>query len=495
MNRIIEEFIKENPQLQKEKKGFPNLGKRKDGKQYSEALQKIETAWDFYDCELYKIETNNNIVNLGNGNPIKFKPFKGAIKNLNKKIKTNMYEYGAAAGDEEDREQIAQYLIKEGFNSKLSYKNIIVTNSTTEAFSIIIKTLFNENDVILMTAPNYGLFTFMPERNNLRVEVIDLRKEDDYIINPSILEKRIKEINAKLEIEYKNSKYIPKVKAFFNSNPHNPMGTVLNEKNIKILNRIGKICLDNGIYIIDDLIYRDLTFDRDNMAKPIGTINRYFDNTISLFGLSKSYGLAKARCGFIVANEVIARGFRDQIFYLMDSTSSIQTALLAGTYNPSKKRYKEYQKYFSKLIPKYILNRDICIALIEGIDKLKNDKNHNRVKKIMKRNLTKSDYEQLKNGIADLKIVYKPESGFFMLIDFSSLKKYNEFNSEKAILENLYKKCAIKFLVGQSFSWPNPNQNIIRISFSLDYKTLIKSFNDINRIIMEVKNEANRNNY
>ena len=494
MSKIIEDFIHEHPEIAKEKRGFPNLGKRKDGKLYSEAARKIEEAWDFYDCELYKIENNNKIVNLGNGNPLNYKPFKESIKSLRKKLKTNMYEYGAAAGDESDREQIAQYLIKEGFKRTLTYKNVIVTDSTTAAFSIIIKTLFKENDVILMTAPNYGLFTFMPERDNFCVELVELREEDNYLVNPKILEKRINDINLKLKRKYKKSSYIPRVKAFFNSNPHNPMGTVLNSKNIKLLEDIGKVCVKNDIFIIDDLIYRDLTYDQKDLAKPIGTIDKYFDNTISLFGLSKSYGLAKARSGFVVANDALIRAFRDQIFYLMDSTSSLQTSLLAGAYNASRKRYKEYNKYFNRLIPQYIFNRDICIALIEGIETLKGEKNYNKIKRLLKKSLNKEDFNNIKNGIDGFKLVIKPESGFFMLIDFSELSRYKEFEKEKNMLELLYKKCSMKFLVGQSFSWPNDNQKIFRISYSLNYKTLIDCFNKINKVIREVKYETDRNN-
>lgn len=494
MAKIIKEFIKINPQIEKEKRGFPNLGKRKDKREYSSPVRKIEEAWNIYDCKLYTWSSDDKIVNLGNGNPLEFKPFKGAITSLNKKLKTNMYEYGAAAGDEDDREKIAQYLIKEGFNEKLTYKNVIVTDSTTMAFSIIIRSLFNENDVILMTAPNYGLFTFMPERENINVEVVELREEDNYKINPSILKKKIDEINGQLKKKYKGSNPQPRVRAFFNSNPHNPMGTVLNSRDISLLNQIGKICQENNMFIIDDLIYRDLTYDRSDLAKPIGTIDKYFDNTISLFGLSKSYGLAKARSGFIVANEVIIRTFRDQIFYLMDSVSSVQTALISGAYNSSKKRYQEYNKYFNKLIPKYVFNRDLCCALVSGVESIANTKNYKKIKKLLERNLTKNDYEKICTGIEDLRIVHNPESGFFMLIDFSDLKKYKEFRREKDILEFLYKKCSIKFLVGQSISWPKEKQNVIRISYSLHHDILIKSFNKINKAIMEVKNETNRNN-
>ena len=54
-----------------------------------------------------------------------------------------------------------------------------------------------------MTGPNYGLFGFKPERINADVEIINLEKEDGYIINPDKLDSFIKSINDKL----KNKKY------------------------------------------------------------------------------------------------------------------------------------------------------------------------------------------------------------------------------------------------------------------------------------------------
>ena len=82
MKKSIHNFIKDNPQIVYEKRGFPNIGTRRDGKKFGTALKKIEKAWKFYDYDLYNIKSNNQIVNLGNGNPIRFKPFPEAINYL-----------------------------------------------------------------------------------------------------------------------------------------------------------------------------------------------------------------------------------------------------------------------------------------------------------------------------------------------------------------------------------------------------------------------------
>lgn len=497
INKTIKLFLKEKPELKKAKRGFPNIGKRADLKKFSNGVRQIEEAWGYYDIDLYKIKNNNTeITNLGNGNPIKYKSFKPAINSLKKKLNKNLYEYAAAAGDETDRQQLANYLIKEGYNNQITFNNIIITDSTTAAFYLILKSIFKPYDVIIMTSPNYGLFTFMPERMNINVELIKLEKEDNYKINPQKLKKRIIEINKKLSKKYCKSDYIPRVKAFLNTNPHNPLGTVISDDNIELLNDLGKVCQEENVFVIDDLIYRDLTYENKKIAKPLGTIDTYFDISISLFGLSKSYGLAKTRSGFIVANEVLIRGLRDNLFYIMDSASSLQSSLLAGAFNDSKKRYKEYNKYFNKLIEKYKFNCYLTIAMFEGIDSIKDTKYSKKILSKMKKNIkNKEELKYAIDGIPYAKIVTIPESGFFILVNFTKLKEYSIINSEKELLNYLYINCGVKFLIGQSFSWPNKDEIIIRISYSLDEKKLINAYLKINMAIREAINETNRSNY
>ena len=142
-----------------------------------------------------------------------------------------------------------------------------------------------------------------------------LSKEDHFLVNPEKLANKIDEINESLQKVYNRRKgYIPRVVAFVNANPNNPTGKVMGEKNASLLKEIGEVCLKRGVFIIDDLVYRDLTFDADNLAKPIATIPGMFRNTISLFGLSKSYGMASLRAGFVVADEGIIRELINRIF-------------------------------------------------------------------------------------------------------------------------------------------------------------------------------------
>ena len=108
----------------------------------------------------------------------------------------------------------------------------------------------------------------------------------------------------------------------------------------------------------------------------------------------------------------------------------------------------------------------MLLRIVSIIKKLKKRKNPNILK-----------------GIPYAKTVLKPESGFFLLIDFTELKKQGIINNEKELLKLLYEQGGIKFLVGQSFSWPYEKEIIMRITYALEEETLIETINSISEII------------
>lgn len=470
-NKALIQILKEHEEIIKSKPGFPNIGKRNDSLSFSDGVIDIEKAWYYYDTELYNMESPKcKIIKLGSGNPYNYKPFPYAVKNLKKKLKSSkLYMYPPAAGNEESRTNISNYLISIGFNQKINFNNVIITNSTTDAFYLILNSICRPHDVVIMTSPCYGLFAFMPERMGIDVKFIELKKDDNYYINPVCLKNLIDNINKDLFNKYSKKEYIPCVKAFLNINPHNPLGYVLSDENIDILNGVGSVCKDTGVFIIDDLVYRDIGYNRKKLAKPIGTIDEYFNNTISMFGLSKSYGMAGVRAGFVVANEMIIRLLRNNIFYTRDSSSEIQSYLLEGAYNNSFVRNVYYKKYFNALISKYIFNMYLTIAMFDGIERVNNLKYRKLVKLYILLKLKNKCYLE---GINGVNVIIIPKSGFFVLLDFTKLKKIGMIKNERHLLKILYQNCGIKFLIGQSISWPNKNDVVVRLTYSFDKRYL-----------------------
>lgn len=379
----IDRLLRENPNLSERRFGLPDIGKRNDGELFNPTVQNIADAIDFYGYEIRdNLITTVKDIDLGGGNPVDFKPFPLSIKRIKESLDSSlMSRYPYTEGDDNLRKILLDYVESLGFinNSPYEYNdidekglsvhNLTFLPSTSISFNMIINIISKPGDVIIIPGPNYGLFTIRAERAGAEVEILPLSEEDKWLINPEKLAKKIDEINDSLQMVYKRRKgYVPRVVAFLNTNPSNPTGKVMSEKDSKLLEDIAKVCNDRGVFIIDDLVYRDISFKEDNLAKPIATIPGYFRNTISLFGLSKCYGMASLRSGFVVADEIIIRELVNRIFQTMDSAPDIVGQALCGAFNTSSERNKIYEEYFKELREIYFYKYNLLVALVDGIN-------------------------------------------------------------------------------------------------------------------------------
>ncbi len=505
-SRAIDRLLRENPRLGERRFGLPDIGVRNDGERFNPTVQNIADAIDFYGYQIRdeKITTIPDI-DLGGGNPLNYKPFPLAIDEMKRALDdSNLYRYPYTEGDDNIRKVLLEYVEHEGFindtpysysdidKKGLSVHNITFLPSTSIAFNIIINIISKPGDVVLVTGPNYGLFTIRVERAGAEVEIIPLEKEDNYLINPKKLAMKIDEINDSLQKVYNRRKgYVPRVVAFLNTNPNNPTGKVMGNKDIDLLKEIGNVCLERGVFIIDDLVYRDITFDKDNIAKPIATLPGMFRNTISLFGLSKCYGLASLRAGFIVADEIIIREVINRIFQGMDSSPDIIGRALMGAFNSTPKREIVYNQYFTELRSKYIYKYNLLKALVKGIDSVDTSLRNQIYNKV--NDIIGKDTDVILKGLpyVDFPPNLEIESGFFVLLDFTKVKgmKYKDdvINTERDLLKFFYKTCRIRFLVGQSISWPYEDELIGRVTTTLEDEQMINAFASMNRALKLLK--------
>lgn len=503
MNNPIEIFLEENPDLLVKRRGLPSVGNNPINFTFSAEIEKINEGFKIYGNEIYQLDKKIDETlpknSLGGGSPAKFPPFPICLVYMKNSFKCfNYSEYPLASGESFYKKQVVDYLKNDGYVKKENFEkitedNIIFTVSTTQAFNLIIKTICKPRDVIIMTGPNYGLFSFAPERYGVTVKILKLESQDEYLPNPQNLEKLILETNKELREKYKDFIRIPRVVGFLNMNPHNPLGTVMGESKVELLKNIGEVCKNNGVFVIDDLIYRDLSFTNSEIAKPMASLEDMKDNTISMFGLSKAYGLAGLRAGIIYANESVIRGIRNYIFQNMDSPPILQASALAGAFNASNKRKKIYTKYFKRLRKMYEFRYNLLKALIDGLETI--DSSYQKAIKKEVKKIIKNEQECLKllRGIPNINVLnhLKTEAGFFTLIDFSKLKgkraKGYVINDEKELLKYLYQYGRIKFIIGKSISWPNENEMIGRFTFALEVKDIIIAMKYLNNLIGELK--------
>jgi aspartate/methionine/tyrosine aminotransferase len=87
-----------------------------------------------------------------------------------------------------------------------------------------------------------------------------------------------------------------KTRAVVTISPNNPTGVVYSETALK---QVNEICRERGIYHISDEAYEYFTYDHVKHISP-GAFTGSNQYTISLFSLSKAYGFASWRIGYMV---------------------------------------------------------------------------------------------------------------------------------------------------------------------------------------------------
>ncbi len=501
INRLLERY----PYLAKRHDGFPSVGNRKIG-EYSPSIQKIVEGFSLYDSLIATRFFNSmKEYNFTSGDPLAYEAFRPVKKAMHDYIEaSNVHRYPYSEGDDRIREILVNYLKQEGIvNTEpydfddinevgLSKYNLTFTVATSHAFQLVMDIITKPNDVIIVPGPNYGLFAMRPERISADVIVLPLKEEDNYLPNPEDLNALIKKTNEELAIKHQGQSYIPKVVGFLNANPNNPTGKVMGKSEYPRLKRIGEVCKENGVFVIDDLVYRDISFSEEEKALPIATIPGMFRNTISLFGLSKAYGMASLRSGFVVADEVIIREVVNRIFQEMDAVPAIIGEALGGAFNDTAYRNKEYQEYFSKLRQEYINRYQVFKSLLMGIDNV-DPKHRETVLKLLKEHTTNKDYYPLlDNGVngADIMKGLEPESGFFLLVNFNKLKgmHYGDMtiNNEFDLLKYFYNTIKLRYILGSGCLWPNKDDLIGRFTFAKSYEDLIEVSELMNQSIKKL---------
>ena len=185
-SRAIDRFLRENPNLRERRYGLPAIGTRNDGEKFNPTVQGIADAIDYYG---YEVRDENIVtmpdIDLGGGNPIEFKPFPLSIEEMKNSLDSNnLYKYPYTEGDDNIRKILLDYIEEEGFinttpysypdidEKGLSVNNLTFVPSTSIVFNMIINIISKPGDVILMTGPNYGLFTIRAERAGGEVEIL-----------------------------------------------------------------------------------------------------------------------------------------------------------------------------------------------------------------------------------------------------------------------------------------------------------------------------------
>lgn len=203
------------------------------------------------------------------------------IELVNTTDPTVLHGYMSNAGFEDVRQTIAESLNRR-FDTKFSAKNLIMTIGAASGLNVILKTILNPGEEVIVFAPyflEYG--AYVRNYDGVLVEI----SPDTTTFQPNL---------AEFE-----QRITPKTRAVIVNTPHNPTGVVYSEETIKKLSAILEAKqkeFGTVIYLISDEPYRELAYD----GVEVPYLTKYYNNTVVGYSYSKSLSLPGERIGYLV---------------------------------------------------------------------------------------------------------------------------------------------------------------------------------------------------
>jgi aspartate/methionine/tyrosine aminotransferase len=108
--------------------------------------------------------------------------------------------------------------------------------------------------------------------------------------------------NYQVQLEAIRAAITPRTRAVVTISPNNPTGAILSTTSLRELN---ELCRDRGLYHLSDEAYEYFTYGSSRHVSP-GSFDDANGHTISLYSLSKSYGMAGWRIGYMAYPERLA---------------------------------------------------------------------------------------------------------------------------------------------------------------------------------------------
>lgn len=188
------------------------------------------------------------------------------------------HKYGAVQGQIELRHAIIAKLRSENrIDPGDGEDRIIVTAGANMAFLNALFAIADPGDEIILPLPYY----FNHEMAIRMLNCVPVAVPTDS--------------RHQLQIEALRRAITPRTRAIVTISPNNPSGAVYPAD---VLSEVNALCRDTGLYHISDEAYEHFTYDGELHFSP-GSITDGAGHTISLYSLSKSWGFAAWRIGYM----------------------------------------------------------------------------------------------------------------------------------------------------------------------------------------------------
>lgn len=245
------------------------------------------------------------------------------------------------------REAVAGYYATNGL--RVDPSRIVLTASTSEAYSYLFKLLCDPGDEILTPQPSYPLFEYLARLESLRVVRYPLFYDHGWHLDGAALRDLVNERTRAIVIVH----------------PNNPTGSFLKQSELA---QMTALALEHDLALISDEVFSDYAFERD--AGRVGVVAEQSGAlSFSLSGLSKVAGLPQMKMAWMLAggNPALRESALRKLEIVADAYLSIGTPVQTA----AKSLLGWREGLQRQILARVLLNRERLAAMPLGAGQLR----------------------------------------------------------------------------------------------------------------------------
>jgi len=180
----------------------------------------------------------------------------------------------------EARQAVVREYARRGLN--VDAERVVLTASTSEAYSLLFKLLADAGDEVLVPRPSYPLFDHLTRLDLVAPKPYDLEYHGAWSIDVGSVERAM----------------TSRTRALLLVTPNNPTGSFVGRDELR---RLETLCASRGVAIIADEVFADYELSAGAAAAGGRVTDSRDALAFSLGGLSKSVGLPQVKLAWIAA--------------------------------------------------------------------------------------------------------------------------------------------------------------------------------------------------
>ncbi len=216
-------------------------------------------------------------------------------------------------------------------------RQITVTCGSTEAMAAVMLATVNPGDEVIVFEPYYENYGADAVLTGAKVRYVSLHPPE-WTFD---------------EQELRNS-FNENTKAIIINTPHNPTGKVFTRSELTL---IAELCQKWDVLVFTDEIYEHILYDGTQHIA-MATLPGMFERTVTINGLSKTYGVTGWRVGYILANSQLTSAIRKvHDFLTIGAPAPLQRAGVTAMNFPVS--------YYEELARLYLEKRNTILQILD----------------------------------------------------------------------------------------------------------------------------------